>query len=338
MIDDVRDALWHGNGVGSQMTHPKSSAFARTALPGVRSLEVPFRIIDARTRVSPEVEAPATLQTQASSRLSRARLVQAMKTASSGKPVARYAYAARSLRPQMKRIPLLSPPVGGRAGLDYQVVVPSIKKVVQDLEERLGRKTIQRLAILNKFRSCLLNLRVEMANPSEWALEWARFNFQLASRWASALSFAPATQGIAVLVKKSGSRAFLLSASGTIGADVGPSVGGKLRYDSSRGWQVEYSAAVDEVKGSSQKNSRKEQEIVWDLYRDQAIGVPDAGLGSTVTVPVVALIRFPRNREDPVVTVTAEGRTRRIARGVLRRRYGIIETTSVGGFSLKPTL
>ena len=235
---------------------------------------------------------------------------------------------------------LLSPPVTGRAKLDYDVVNTPDQNVSKILDTMVTEDDRNKFMNSNEFYTLFLGMNVTMDDPATWKLKWARFIFDINGDNVGILLYSPNDQGIKAEIEKTGSREFNLSLSAEIGPPMsqGTKITPGVSYDKKNGWTVKYDNTIAEVKGFKSRGAGDKVNLEWDMYRDEAAEVPESSIGFTTSVYGTALVSNTNGAEKSNVGITIDGSTKRIQHARLRRNEGTIQKTFIDNFKVEPTI
>jgi hypothetical protein len=236
--------------------------------------------------------------------------------------------------------PFLQKKVTGQAGIDYEIVQTRPDMVVEVLDEKYEYNDVAKILQSHAFHTLFLSMSVKMHDPDTWVLSWARFEFEIDGYNASVLSFAPNVDGVKTIIEKNGSREFNMGLSAELGLPVSPApvdvkISSDITYNKKNGWTVKFDATVEEVKGFKTRTANGAINLQWDIYKNNAIQVPQSNIGTTSGVYATALIGSPKG-SDTIVNVKVSGET--VRKGTSIRGRGVIELNSVCKFMLEPTL
>lgn len=184
----------------------------------------------------------------------------------------------------------------------------------------------------HEIRTCAFAMSVLLANPSEWALDWARFRFSTPSPPTSVASYMPQVDGISLKAQQGGSVS--VSPSFTVAPTGGTSVTVGPIFTSQKTWQGNYTTSVDTLKGFMGMFTAGLIELIWEMTADKAVQAVGGSQGHAVVATAVTIFQFPRGSPVPEIKVDFEGQARR-PKGVTFRP-GYIEAPSLGTFSLDP--
>jgi len=233
--------------------------------------------------------------------------------------------------------PFLQKKVTGQAGFDYEIVHTLPDIVIALLNEKYNYTDVTRILQSYDFYTLFLCMNVKINEPGIWALNWARFEFEINESSASVLSFAPNVDGVKATIEKNGSRELNLSLTGELGVPLipGTKINQNIIYDKRNGWTVKFDTTVEEVKGFKMRTTNGKINLQWDIYNNKAIKIPGGNLGETSGAYANALIGVPK-RSDTIVNVKIAGETLRT--GIAIRSHGIIELGTRATFKIEPTL